>query len=858
MSVAAFGQDLRYGVRVLLGNLRYTIAALFALGLGIGTNTAVFTAYKAMVARPLETAPARGQGPMVNLALTRQNGTTDFTFSYPDYLAYRDDVRAFRDVIAFNGERMTLSSAGGRAAASDTLIERLGIVSASTRNAEAASVFVVSENYFRVFGVQALRGRTLDPTDATAHADAPPVVVSEGYWRRRFGSDASLVGRTVRLNGATVTIVGITPAQFVGTSIAAPDFWIPMSLEPVVHADDTWLRNREHAFCRLFARLAPGGTIGEAQAEMTTVVDRVRAQHDPHADGARPAMALVFPGSPFPLPLNLYAGLRVTILLVMAAAALVLVVSCANVASLQLARAAARQTELRTRLSLGATRFRLIRQLLTESVLLGVVAGAIALAIAWALLRVAVALVADALPIEFGSLVFNVTPDLEIFGFVLAVSFVAAILFGLVPALDGSRSALATATRSSTSSRRTRRLQNTLVASQVALSLMLAIAGSVLIHGARESLSRDTGYDVAHVADLEFQFPEAARYSDGRKAALVDEIRARAAALPGVVSVTSARPPDDNRVVTPAVALDDASSAAGKAPTLLYYRFIEPTYFETVRIPVLLGRGFHDAGESAGTAVISESTARRLWPGQNPIGRRVRLGVTDEQGRLLLQIDRAAEGLAYEIVGVARDTRGVAFDGSDARQIYLLESASQRASRGILIRSALDANSLLRQLDPLVTAVDPDLVPTISTLQDRLRRSAPFIVASLSAAIASSLGLLGLLLAAMGIYGTVSYMVARRTREVGIRMAIGAQKRDIVTLILGESARPVLAGLAIGLGITAAVLRLLDGVFFGLGTMDVTSLGGVTSLFLAIALLAAYPPSRRALRVNPIDALRID
>jgi ABC-type antimicrobial peptide transport system permease subunit len=225
---------------------------------------------------------------------------------------------------------------------------------------------------------------------------------------------------------------------------------------------------------------------------------------------------------------------------------------------------------------------------------------------------------------------------------------------------------------------------------------------------------------------------------------------------------------------------------------------------------------------------------------------------------LLLQIDRAAEGLAYEIVGVARDTRGVAFDGSDARQIYLLESTSQRASRGILIRSALDANSLLRQLDPLVAAVDPDLVPTISTLQDRLRRSAPFIVASLSAAIASSLGLLGLLLATMGIYGTVSYMVARRTREVGIRMAIGAQKRDIVTLILGESARPVLAGLAIGLGITAAVLRLLDGVFFGLGTMDVTSLGGVTSLFLAIALLAAYPPSRRALRVNPIDALRID
>ena len=853
-------QDLRYGARLLYRNPRFTAVAVFALALGIGVNTAVLTAYKSMVARPLD---ARDSGQMVNLALVRDSGATDFTFSNPDYEAYRNSLRSFRGLIAFSPEHMRLSDAGGivsqRASAADSGMGKLGLLSSGTSNAEFAFVFAVSENYFKVLGVAALTGRTFDSIGTRELAASPSVLISENYWRKRFAGNPAVLGKTIRLNGVALTVVGITLRDFVGTSVGVPDFWLPLCLEPLVHADNGWLGDRENRHYRLFGRLAANVGINQAQAEMTVLADHLRALHDPRSESAKRVTALVWGGSPFPLPLKLYRGLTLAILFTMSAAGMVLLVACANVGSLQLARAQSRQYELRTRLSLGASRGRVIRQLLTESALLGLLAGATALLSAWALLRISITMVAEAMPTDAGTFIFDVTPDLAIFVYVFAVSLVAGILFGLAPAIQSSRAALSSSVRGSTSPLRSRRLQDSLVTAQVSLSLVLMIAGSMFVRGAVHSLKMDTGYDTKHVIDLDFQFPEGTKDSAARKLALVYKLRERLAALPGVDAVTSARPPDAISFRTAAASLDGGKSSTRHVPSILYYTYVQANYFGTLRIPLLLGRSFQSpsqGGQSERSIILSESAARQLWPGQNPVGQRLRLGATDERTHDLREL--SAAGPAYQIIGIARDTRGVEFDGSDSKQIYLPLPEDRLPNHPLLIRTQSDPAQVTRAIDSVISSVDPDLAATSSTLEEMLRQTAPFITSSLAAAIASTVGLLGLLLAAMGIYGTVSYLVALRTREIGIRMAVGAQKRDILALILRESTRPVLIGLLAGMLGAIGASRLLRGVLYGIHTVDVVSFGGMSLLLTAVALLAAYPPSRRALRVDPTVALRED
>jgi macrolide transport system ATP-binding/permease protein len=849
--------DVQYGVRMLRRNVGFTAVAVLALAVGIGVNTAVFTAYKAMVSRPIQ---ARDTGEMVNLALMRDSGTADFTFSYPDYEAYRDSAHSFSGLIATKLERMRLSAAGGivsqRTSTAGSGLGRLGLLSSGASNAEFAGVLAVSENYFQVLGVAALRGRTFDSIAVPQLLASPSVLISENYWQKRFARDPAVLGKTMRLNGAAVTVVGITPRDFVGTHIGAPDFWLPLSLEPLVHADENWLRNREHQICRLFGRLASGVTIAQAQAEMTLLADRIRQLHDPNSQSARPATALVWPGSPFPLPLQAYPILTYAILFIMAAAGMVLAVACADVGSLQLARARSRQHELQTRLALGASRPRLIRQLLTESALLGLLAGAMALLFTFTLLKFGATLAAEAFPAEFGTLIFDVTPDLEIFAFAFAISLLAGILFGLAPAMESSRTALFSTARGSTSPARSRRIQDFLLAAQVALSLVLMIAGSMLIRSSINSLKLETGYDTKHVVDLDLQFPEGPKYTAARKLALVQELRARLGALPGVAAITSARPPGDYGFFTAAAPLDGEKLSAQSVQSM-HYTYAQANYFQTLGIPVFLGRSFpSQAGQPERSIVLSESAARQLWPGESPIGRSIRLGPTDEQAHNPSEL--RADGPAYQVVGIARDTRGLELNGSDSRQLYLPLPEDRLQNYSILIGTRTDPTLVMRAIDSVIPSVDPDLVANSSTLDELLRRSPSFIVSTLAAAVASTVGLFGLLLALMGIYGTVSYIVVLRTREIGIRMAIGAQKRDILGLILGESTRPVLAGLLAGIFLAVGVSYLLRGMLYGLSIVDGISFAGVSLLFLAVALLSSYPPSRRAMRVDPVVALRYE
>ena len=582
-------QDLRYGARLLCRNAWFTVATTLTLALGIGVNTAVFTAYNAIFNRLLD---ARDPGKMVNLALILHSGDANPYFSYPDYEAYRDGSHSFSGLIAENGGKfLTLSDAGGsvseRSSADGSLAGKLGLLPFSASNKEFATAMVVSENYFSVLGVAPLRGRTFGGVSELAAS--PTVLISENYWRKRFAGDPALLGKTIRLNGVAFAVVGITPRDFVGTGIDVPNFWLPLSLEPLLRPDGHLLRDRENRCCRLYARLAPGVGIDQAQAEMTLLAGHLSTLHDPHSDWGKPSTALLWPGSPLPLPFEqLSGGLKCAILLIMVAVGMVLVIACANLASLQLARATSRQNELCMRLSLGASRLRLIRQLLTESVLLGLLAGVVALTFSWILMKGLAMVAAQALPAKYGTLVFHVNPDLGVFAYVCAISLAAGILFGLAPALESSRSALSSALKAGagTSPLRSRRLREVFIAAQVAVALTLMIAGSMLIRTSIHALKVDTGYDIKHVVDLILQFPESSKYTAEHKGAIVRALRTRLAAVPGVTAITNADPPAFG-YRRAAVSLNGELPSAQNTVAVLAYSYVQPSYFQTLGIPLL-------------------------------------------------------------------------------------------------------------------------------------------------------------------------------------------------------------------------------------------------------------------------------
>ena len=853
-------QDLRYGVRMLVRQRRFTVAAVLALALGIGANTAAFTAYKALIKRKLD---ARDSGRMVNLSLVLESGALSSWFSYPDYEVYRDKLRSLSGVIVTgNMDMLTMSGAGAfngqRIPAGGTLAGRIGLIPPNVANTagEAATVYAVSENYFSVLGVGVLRGRTFDQEGRAELMASPAVIISENYWQRRFAGDPAVLGKTIRLHGVGFAIIGIAQHDFVGTSVGAPDFWMPMSLITLVHPEEKELKDREDLCCRMYGRLADGATIKSAQAEMTALAGQMRNLHEAHSDLHKPLTALIWPGTPFPHKLP--PGLQFSIALIMVAVGMVLVIACANVASLQLARAASRQGELRMRLSLGASRGRLIRQLLTESALLAIVAGALALVLTWALLKVAANLAATALPAELGVFVIHINPDLEIFAYVFAVSMVAGVLFGLAPALESSRSALPSSLKSNagTSPMRSRRLRDVLIGAQVAVSVVLMVAGSMLIRSSLHALHMPTGYDGEHVVNLELQFPDGAKYTAERKLAIVRELRSRITALPDVAAVTSARAPDGDGVRSAAISLNGEKPSERNTTAYEYYTYVQPNYFETLGIPFLYGHGFQaTAGQLENSIVLSEGAAKSLWPGQNPIGRSLRMGT---ERSYHAKTEAVPDGQRYQVVGVTRDTRGVTLDGADSEQIYLPMPEAHILDYPLLVRTKVDPKTVIATLGPMIGAMDPDMGASSVTLEELLRQTGPFMAAGLAASIASTIGVLGLFLAAMGIYGTVSYIVELRTREVGIRMALGAKKRDVLTLMLRESARPVMGGLAAGLLLALGATYLLRAILYGLGLFDAVSFLGVAGLFLLIALFAAYVPSRRAMQVEPVVALRYE
>ncbi len=635
-----------------------------------------------------------------------------------------------------------------------------------------------------------------------------------------------------------------------------------MRLWPLASKNSNILHDREDACCALYGRLATGVSLQQAQADMSLLASRLRALHTAHSEGSQIASISLTPGSHIG-PVHVLGGgeLAFALLLILGAVGLVLLIACANVASLQLARSAARQKEMGVRLSLGASRFRIIRQLLTESALLGLIAGGASLLMTSWVLRLLMAGIAASLPIEWGSLALHVEPDLHVFVYVFVLSLFASVLFGLAPALQASRPNFSSALKEEGSGFALRmsssRLRDLLMGAQAAACLFLLIGAGLLIRGSIRSMILSPGYETKRVVSLDLNFPNGFDYNHAKQLAEMNLLRGRIGNAPGVKDVSVGLPPDGGGLRTAAVGLNGSKPSTDTLARTVFYSYVAPNYFECLSIPLTAGHTF--PGQSAApepTVILSESAAAEFWPGENPIGKRVAL---DASNQFHDNVQLIPQGLVYEVVGVAKDTRAITPQGDDNRKAYLMLPMNRiDGGAPLLIRFEGDPKAMMVEFGKQVNAVDPNLIVYASTLEGLLTSTPRFVITRLSAIFASLIGGLGWVLACIGIYGTVGYAVARRTREVGIRMALGARKGDVLRLIVLESGRPVVVGLITGIAAAAGASRLIQSLLFGLGTLDPVSFFGVGSLFLLIALLAAYLPARRAAHIDPVLALRCD
>jgi predicted permease len=543
----------------------------------------------------------------------------------------------------------------------------------------------------------------------------------------------------------------------------------------------------------------------------------------------------------------------------MGAAALVLLIACANVASLQLARSAARQREIGIRLSVGAGRGRVIQQLLTESAVLGVLSGAASMLAAWWALHLLMIEISTSLPTEWGNIALHVQPDGYVFLYVFSVSLVAGVLFGLAPALESSRPDLSSALKDAGARFglhiSNTRLRDLLVGTQVAISLLLLISAGLLIRGSIRGTVLNPGYETKSVIWMDLNFPPGFNFNHARQLADVRQLREKTRNLTGVQSVTSGNAPDSGGLRTAALSLSGAKPPALN-PRTLFYSYVAANYLQTLGIPLLSGHSFgQDTVSPARVAILSESAAAQLWPGLNPIGRTFILDATNQfHGSNELIPD----GNSYEVIGVAEDTGGITPGGGDAIKAYLPLPSDRIDQYSLLVRTNGEAKRLIPELSTQVQTVDGRLVVYAETLDGLFTSTPNFVMSRLAALFAAGIGFLGLLLACVGIYGAVSYAVVRRTREMGIRMALGAAKWDVLRLVLKESAGPVFVGLCVGVLLAAATGRALRALLFGMSTLDPVSFAGVAALFAFVALMAAYFPARRATLVDPMVALRCD
>lgn len=811
-------KDLRYAFRSLVKRPGFTIVAILTLALGIGINTTVFSLANSVFLRQL---PVESPQNLVWIFSDR-----DHPSSYPEYLEYQQQTELFDGVMAYESVGLNLGSDG---------------------QSERVQGTLVSGNYFDVLGVKAELGRTFLPDEDKTPGASPVAVISHDLWQRRFNSDASVAGKSMVVNGVQFTIVGVAPQDFVGTEEAFPrQVWIPLMMQATVRpgpAGVNTLNNRNMRSLDVIARLKQGVNLRQAQAGMTVVAGRL-AQNYPESNRDF-QIALYTAGNGRPA---FRAMLKPVTQILLGVVGLVLLITCANVANLLLARAARRRKEVAIRLTLGATRTRLIRQLLTESILLAVAGGLAGLVLNIWLVNLLTALKpAVSLPVnvEFHT-------DWRVLSFTLLLSVLVGIIFGLVPALQASKHDLVPALKDHSQPLGDRRrmfsLRNALVIGQVALSIVVLIGAGLFLRSLNHARAINPGFDAEHILALSFN-TAAQRYDATKAEQFYQQLSNRVQDLPGVQSVSLAQSAPLSFFYSPAISspvfVEGHEPPQGEDPPFAGNNAIGPNFFKTLGVPLLSGREFNDRDREGAprVAVVNETLVRDLFPNTNPIGQRLRVLSRQPQ--------------SWEIVGVVKDSKYRSLGEDATPYIFLPYLQNPQPAMALLVKTSGNPKDLAATVRREVQTLDPNLPAfNVMSLADNIDIS--LLPARFGAVLLGVFGFLALLIASIGIYGVMSYGVSERTHEMGIRMALGARGRDVLRLVISQGMWLALIGVVIGAGLAFAVTRVVKSYLYDVSVTDPLTFIGIAVLLIGVALLACYVPARRATKVDPLEALRYE
>jgi predicted permease len=786
-------QDLRYGARVMGKSPGFTLAAVLMLAIGIGANTAVFGFFNLMVLRPLDV-----HEPETLLRFHRRSPHAyAFALPYPQVIFFREHSRTLKAVLAVNSSRLSMEG-----------------------EPKQVDAHFVSGNYFSELGASAAVGRLLDPArDEAGHTDAV-IVLSHGFWQRRFGADPLVIGRTIHLNGKPGIVIGVASPRFSGLSLDEPALWAPIMRHPYFVSGSRLLTDVsvESSGVQMFGRLQPGLTPKAAEDELEALAAELRRRH-PAAiwkDESLPsqpagyAKSLRFgdkrgTGTEGADPLYALLALMATLVL------LILAVACGNLANLLLARGVGRQREIAIRISVGAGTGRLIRQLFTESLLLGLLGAAAGLLLGGLILR-------TLLRIAGAPSWLDPTPDWRVVLFAVGIGLVTAVLFGLLPAFRVGRQR-----------QRTTLTRQVLVAAQVAASCVLLIVAGLLGRAVNHAVSTHPGFEYKRLITIDPALSKHG-YAPEQATAYLDTLRSRLQALPGVDTVSFALSPPLGRV-----SISAGVDADGRVFSVQMNR-VDPEFFEAVKIPLVRGRNFTRGDKRE--AIVSDSLARAAWPGEDPLGKRLAIG----------------EG--YTVIGVAGAARLNRLEDSDSVEAYMPIEPEDLSSLFVVVRAAVPPEGILQSVTSTARAIATDTFPEVELVKsgfERKLRSAQY-----SALTVTVLGSIAHLLACLGIVGLVAYTIAQRTKEIGIRMALGAEPLHVLSVVAGQFSPAVIAGMLLGAGAAAALSRVLRGMLYGISNLDPLAYLITLALFAGTLAVAALLPAARALRVDPLVALRHD
>lgn len=839
-------QDIRYAARMLWKSPGFTVVAVLALGLGIGANSAIFSAINGFLLRPL---PVANPGELVTpFETTRErNGYSDF--SYPDYVDYRDGNEVFSGLIGFNLISAAFSARDDAAAINNRASDQQNTVEQQT-----ALVYgeLVTGNYFDVLGVRAQTGRTFTQAEDRVPGAHPVVVISDHLWRERFAADSRIVGRSVTLNNHQFTIVGVAPPEFYGTKFAlSMDFWVPMMMQAQVMTGGDLLHERGSNWFSVMGRLKPGVTLEQAEANLTTIRRRISQANGDRSDKQ---IVAVVPESDGRFGLNDEVGIAIKLgaLVALIVVFVVLLIACANVANLLLARAAARRREIGIRTALGASRARIVRQLLTESLLLALMGGALGLLLAFWTTDLLFA-VLPKIPYRFS---ISFAPDARVLVWTAAVALLTGVVFGLAPALVASKTDIIPVLKSESSGviggdgyagrSRLWNLRNSLVVAQVALSFVVLVCAGLFIKSLNHAVNIDPGFDTENIIAMSLD-PAAVGYTEADGARFYQELKRRVEALPAVESSTTAHLlhlGDSSSSTSPIIIEGTAPPQPGEGLGI-HYSTVSPDYFRTLGIRLVAGRDFteRDSVDSAPVVIINETTARQLFPNENAIGKRFATGEVTNPYR--------------EIIGIARDAKYRGLGESPRRYMYQPFAQHYNPAMTLLVRTRGQVRDIAEQVRGEIQKID-SRVPVFDVKTMRQHLDYTLSGARIAAWLSVALGALALLLAALGLFGVMSYTVAQRTREIGIRIALGARPRDVVVLFTKQGVWLALVGLALGLGAALLVTRFIAGLLYNVNRFDATIFVGVPLLLALVGFFASYLPARRATKVDPMIALRYE